>query len=147
MEGHTFVCLHRLTFALDKAASTSTKQVFKVGTGKVDAVIPSGMAGNCALTGASSSAQLNADEGGLTVDLSNNTYQGGGYIGASRLALPITIACPKTPAFSYNAGVDTAWFWADDTFRPLGADGKSFQGTRTLPGAITMNADWTFTRQ
>jgi hypothetical protein len=135
-----------LTFVLDKTASTSTKQVFKVGSGTVNATIPSAVISKCNMSGATGSHVLLPDEGGLTVDLTNNTYQGGGYLAAGNPPLVITMSCPGSGSFSYDASANTPWFWADDMFRPLASDGKSFQATRTLPGHITMTADWTFTR-
>ena len=137
-----------VTFSLDKSASTANKQVFAVKNGTVNLEIPSGpVSGGCTLAGGSNSTPLTADDGSLTIDLASNTYQGSGYLSAARLPLIITFSCPKIAPFSYDAGVDTAWFWADDAYRPLAPDGKSFQGTRTMTGNPTINAEWSFTRQ
>ncbi len=137
-----------VTFSLDKSASTANKQVFAVKNGTVSLEIPSGpVSGGCTLAGGSNSTPLTADDGSLTIDLASNTYQGSGYLSAARLPLIITFSCPKIAPFSYDAGVDTAWFWADDAYRPLAPDGKSFQGTRTMTGNPTINAEWSFTRQ
>ena len=136
-------------FVLDTEASKGNTQVFKIASGTLSASIPSGRAGTCTMSGASSSTPLTVADGELKIDLAANTYTGMGVVTASRIPLTVTISCPGAPAITYNAAVPALWFWADDVSRSLAADGKSFQAKReSVPSnGTTYSNEWTFTRK
>jgi hypothetical protein len=138
-----------VNFVVDPATTTGNTLGFKAFAGNVFGTIPSGPVNGCSLSGASNSSSVTEADGKFTIDLFTNTYTGSGIVDASRIPLVVTFNCPPpVGALSLDMAVPAPWFWAEDTPRPLAADGKSFQGNRTgsSQGTVFTNT-WTFTRQ